>query len=57
MTEDGKVIAFDEPSNMKVVEVMKSNKDWSKNLDARQPVKVRVVGNQRGDVIVVESIK
>jgi hypothetical protein len=40
-----------------VIEVVKSNKDWSKNLESRQPVTVRVVGNQRGEVIVVESIK
>jgi hypothetical protein len=57
MTTDGKYIAFDEPSNTKVIEVVKSNKDWSKNLESRQPVKVRVVGNQQGDMIVVESIK
>jgi hypothetical protein len=57
MTTDGKYVAFDPSSNTKVIEVMKSNKDWSKNLESRQPVKVRVVGNQRGDLIVVESIK
>ncbi len=57
MTSDGKYIAFDDPSNTKVIQVLKSNKDWSKNLEDRKPVSVRVVGNQKGDVIVVESIK
>jgi len=57
MTSDGKYIPFDDPSNTKVVQVMKSNKNWSKNLEDRKPVSVRVVGNQKGDVIVVESIK
>jgi|SwirhirootsSR3_FD_contig_111_117290_length_504_multi_4_in_0_out_0_1 hypothetical protein len=57
MTSDGKYIAFDDPSNMKVVQVLKSNKDWSKNLEEHKPVSVRVMGNQKGDVIVVESIK
>jgi hypothetical protein len=57
MTADGKYIPFDQASNTKVIEVMKSNKDWSKNAESKQPVKVTVVGNQRGDVIVLESIK
>jgi hypothetical protein len=57
MTSDGKYIAFDDPSNTKVVQVLKSNKDWSKSLEERKPVSVRVMGNQKGDVIVVESIK
>jgi len=57
MTSDGKYIAFDDPSNTKVIQVLKSNKDWSKNMEERKPVSVRVVGNQKGDVIVVESIK
>ena len=57
MTADGKYIPFDQASNTKVIEVMKSNKDWSRNAESRQPVKVTVVGTQRGDVIVIESIK
>jgi hypothetical protein len=57
MTADGKYIPFDQTSNTKVIEVMKSNTDWSKNAESKQPVKVTVVGNQRGDLIVLESIK
>jgi hypothetical protein len=57
MTPDGKYIRFDDPSNTKVIEVVKNNKKWSKNLESREPVKVRVVGNQKGDMVVVESIQ
>jgi hypothetical protein len=57
MTADGKYIPFDQSSNTKVVEVMKSNKDWTKNAESQKPVTVTVVGNQRGDTIVIESIK
>jgi hypothetical protein len=57
MTPDGQYVSFDEPSNTKVIEVMKNNKNWSKSLESHQPVKVRVVGNKRGNVVVVESIQ
>jgi hypothetical protein len=57
MTSDGKYIPFDQTSNTRVIEVMKSNKDWSKNAETKKPVSVTVVGNQRGDTIVIESIK
>jgi hypothetical protein len=57
MTPDGQYVAFDEPSNTKVIEVVKNNKKWSKSLAEKQPVKVRVVGNKKGDVVVVESIQ
>jgi hypothetical protein len=57
MTPDGQYVAFDEPSNTKVIEVVKHNKKWSKSLASKEPVKVRVVGNKKGDVVVVESIQ
>jgi len=57
MTPDGQYVAFDEPSNTKIVEVVKNNKKWSKSMSDRQPVKVRVIGNKKGDVVVVESIQ
>jgi len=57
MTPDGKYVSFDEPSNTKVVEVMKRNKNWSRSMSSHQPVKVTVVGNRHGDAVVVESIK
>src|ERR1051326_6809721 len=57
MTPDGQYVTFDEPSNTKIIEVVKHNKKWSKNLASKQPVKVRIVGNKKGDVVVVESIQ
>ena len=57
MTADGKYIPFDQTSNTKVIEVMKATKDWGKNAESRPPVKVTVIGPQKGDVIVLESIK
>jgi hypothetical protein len=57
MTENGQYVSFDQPSNTRVIEVMKKNKDWSRNMSSHKPVKVTVVGNRRGDTVVVESIK
>jgi hypothetical protein len=57
MTADGKYIPFDQTSNTKVIEVMKSNRDWRGNAESKKPVSVTVVGNQRGDAIVIHSIK
>lgn len=56
-TPDGKYIRFDDPSNAKIVEVVKGNKVWSKSIDEHKPVKVRVVGTPNGDVVVLESIR
>ena len=57
LTSDGKFVRFDDPSNTKVVEIVKSNKAWSRAMEGRKPVKVRVVGTPNGDMMVVESIK
>jgi len=57
MTPDGQYVTFDEPSNTKIIEVVKHNKKWNKSLTSKEPVKVRVVGNKKGDVVVVESIQ
>ncbi len=57
MTPEGKVIRFDEPSNSKVIEVVKGNKAWAREMSDKKPIKVRVVGQPNGDVVVVESIK
>jgi cytoskeletal protein RodZ len=57
MTDNGQFVSFDQPSNTRVIEVMKKNKDWSRNMSSHKPVKVTVVGNRRGDTVVVESIK
>jgi hypothetical protein len=57
MTDNGQYVSFDQPSNTRVIEVMKKNKDWSQNMSAHKPVKVTVVGNRHGDRVVIESIK
>ena len=53
MTSDGKFVRLDDSGNTRVIEMMKSNKDWSSG----KPVKVRVVGTANGDVIVIKEIQ
>ena len=57
ITSDGQYVTFDDPSNTKVVEIVKTNKDWNRYMSEHQPVKVRVVGTPNGKVVVVESIR
>jgi len=57
VTPDGKFVRFDEPSNTRVVEVVKNKKEWHKLMKDRKPVKVHVTGNANGDTIVVREIK
>ena len=57
VTADGKYVRFDEPSNTRVIQVVKSHKDWKKFMDDKKPFKVNVVGTRNGEVVVVETIK
>lgn len=57
VTPDGKVVRFDDASNARVVEMMKSDKDFNDDLNGHRPVKVRVVAMPNGDVMVVKEIK
>jgi hypothetical protein len=57
ITPEGRYVQFDQPSNTKIVEYVKSNKAWRKAMEGKHPVKVRVVGTANGDTIVMESIK
>lgn len=57
MTSDGRYIRFDDPSNTKIVQTVKSNKDWNRYMNEHQPLRVRVVGTPNGDVVVLESIQ
>lgn len=57
LTSDGQFVRFDEPSNTKVVQMVKTNRTWSRDLNEHKPITVRVVGSPSGDVVVVESIK
>lgn len=52
LTADGRFIRFDNPSNSRVIEVVRSNRA----LADRTPLRVSVVGTVNGDVAVVESI-
>jgi hypothetical protein len=56
-TPEGQYVRFDEPSNTKIIEVVKSNKDWNGFISERKPLKVRVVGTPNGNVVVMESIR
>jgi hypothetical protein len=57
MTPDGKMVRFDDSSNAKVVEMIKSNKDWQDNITGHKPVKVHVVAMPNGDYMVIKEIK
>jgi hypothetical protein len=57
LTPEGKYVRFDQPSNTKIVEIVKTNKNWSKYMSEHQPLKVSAVGTPSGDVVVMQSIK
>jgi hypothetical protein len=57
VTPDGKMVRFDDASNARVVEMMKSDKDFNNDMNGHRPVKVRVVAMPNGDVMVVKEIK
>lgn len=54
---DGRYIRFDQGSNTRITEIVKTNKSWSKHLEDRTPINVRVVGSPDEDVVVIESIR
>jgi hypothetical protein len=56
LTSDGRFVRFDNPSNTRVVEIVRSNRDMNRYLADRTPVQVKVVGTANGDVAVVESL-
>jgi hypothetical protein len=56
ITPEGQYVHFDEPSNTRIVEVVKSKK-WNKYMAKHEPVTVRVVGTPSGDVVVVREIQ
>jgi hypothetical protein len=57
LTPTGQYVHFDQPSNTRIVEVIKGNKKWVKYMEDRQPLKVTVVGEPSGDVVVMREIK
>ena len=57
ITPAGKFVRFDDSGNTRVVEMVKSNKDWKDYISGHKPVRVRVVGTANGDVVVIKEIK
>jgi hypothetical protein len=57
VTSDGKFVRFDDQGNTRIVEMVRSNKDWDRMMKGNKPVKVRVVGTANGDVVVIKEIK
>src|SRR5579863_3450353 len=44
LTPEGQVVRFDDAGNTRVIEMVKSNKDWKNYIEGRKPVRVHVVG-------------
>jgi hypothetical protein len=56
-TPDGKMVRFDDASNTRVVQMMKSDKDFNDDMNGHRPVRVRVVAMPNGEVMVIKDIK
>jgi len=56
VTADGKFIRFDNPSNTRVVEIVRGDRALNSHLVDRAPLRVSVIGSANGDVAVVESL-
>jgi len=57
VTPQGQYVRFDDPSNTRVVQVVKNKKEWKREMEGKEPIKVRVVGMPNGDLVVVRSIQ
>src|SRR5262245_20312840 len=56
LTSDGKYIRFDEPSNTRIIDVVKTKK-WDKLMHDEKPVAVRIVGRPNGDLVLIERLQ
>jgi len=56
ITPEGRFIRFDDPSNSRVIQIMKSNTTLNRHLSENSPLQVRIVGSANGDVAVVQSL-
>lgn len=56
LTSDGRFIRFDQPSNTRVVEIMRGNPAWNREIAQLEPVQVHIVGTANGDVAVVDTM-
>jgi hypothetical protein len=57
VTPKGEYVTFDEPSNTRIVEVMKGNKKYTTYITEKKPVQVRIRGDKHGNVVVVKEIQ
>lgn len=57
LTPDGKYVRFDDPSNTRVIEMVKGNKKWHAFVTEKKPLKVQVIGEPNGDTVVVKTIR
>jgi|SRR5579872_1378626 len=57
LTPEGHYMTFDEPSNTRIVETVKTNHGWGSYISGHKALKVRVVGSNNGDVIVLREIR
>ncbi len=57
LTPDGRMVRFDDASNSRVMEMMKSDRGFSEDINGRRPVRVRVVAMPNGDMMVIKEIK
>jgi len=57
LSPEGRYVRFDEPSNTRIVEIVKGNKVWTREITDRAPIRVQVKGKHHGDMIVMESIR
>jgi hypothetical protein len=57
LTPDGHYVRFDAPSNTRIVETVKTNKNWNRYMTDHKPINVQIVGTPNGDVVVMDSIR
>src|SRR5215467_4630092 len=57
VTPEGQYVHFDDASNARVVETVKTNKSWTTSITERKPIKTRIIGTRDGDVVVIKEIR
>jgi hypothetical protein len=57
VTPEGKYVRFDDTSNTRIVEMVKTKKGWNTTITEHKPLKVRVIGSPNGDVVVLKEIR
>ena len=57
ITSDGQFVRFDEASNAKVSQELKTNNKWTKDVNGGKQISAKVRGTMMGDSLQVESVK